>query len=248
MSDLKFLTRIKPLPCGRHDPAKTYAINSIVMSENGAAAYLSVQDVPSGIEITNADYWTVFTDVSAALDTLTSAVRSAQTAVTKVNAAASSDELFRLSNGHFSQIKLDTDNKEMITWKNQGTADAPDIVQHSTRNGSDYIACPKRLFLRFTETTARIYLYFYNLVDGVYVPDWTILGAGMYAGTNRIMNYLNSGSVPSLVIDLPDGMYMQASVDQSVSGDVLLYGWDGVKFGPAVSGITQMVATNGETG
>ena len=248
MSDLKFLTRIKPLPCGKHDPAKTYAINSIVMSENGSAAYLSVQDVPAGIEITNADYWTVFTDVSAALDTLTSAVRSAQTAVTKVNAAASSDELFRLSNGHFSQIKLDTDNKEMITWKNQGTADAPDIVQHSTRNGSDYIACPKRLFLRFTETTARIFLYFYNLVDGVYVPDWTILGAGMYAGTNRIMNYLNSNSVPSLVIDLPDGMYMQASVDQSVSGDVLLYGWDGVKFGPAVSGITQMVASSGETG
>lgn len=248
MGELRFLTRITPLPCGVHDAATAYAINSLVMAPSGAAAYLSVQDVPAGIELTDTDYWTVHTDITPALDTLTAAVNSAQTAVTKVNAAASSDELFRLSNGHFSQIKLDTDNKEMITWKNQGTADAPDIVQHSTRNGSDYIACPKRLFLRFTETTARIYLYFYNLVDGVYVPDWTILGAGMYAGTNRIMNYLNSGSVPSLVIDLPDGMYMQASVDQSVSGDVLLYGWDGVKFGPAVSGITTMSTSTGDMG
>lgn len=246
MSDLKFLTRIKPLPCGKHDPAKTYAINSIVMSENGAAAYLSVQDVPAGIEITNADYWTVFTDVSAALDTLTSAVRSAQDAVTNVQSVANNEKLFSLSNGHFSRIDT-TVGHDMPVYKNNGTATAPEITQTSTISGSDYIKCPKRLYLEFSATTARIYLIFYKLVDGVFVPDWNILGTGMMTSTGT-MNYLNYKSIPALVIDLPDDEYMQASVDTGVEGNVYIYGWDGVRFGPAVSGITQMVASSGETG
>lgn len=246
MSEYVKLVRITPDPKGVHDPSIKYNPNCLVMSPSGATAYLSVKEVPAGTELTNDEYWIVHTDVSEALDTLTEAVKSAQTAVSKVNAAADADELYRLSNGHFRHITFDTDHV-MDTWQNTGTATAPNISKRGTRAGSDFIACPKRLFLHFTSTNARIYLYFYKLVDGIYTPNWDILGAGTKTSSN-ILNYVGQPTIPALALDLPDGTYMQVSVDTSVAGDVLLYGWDGVKFGAAVSGVAVMTTSGGEVG
>ena len=64
MADMVFLTRLKPEPMGVHDISTAYGINSLVMSEDGAAAYLSVKDVPAGTALTNTQYWKVHTDLS----------------------------------------------------------------------------------------------------------------------------------------------------------------------------------------
>lgn len=64
MADMIFLTKLKPEPMGAHDASKAYGINSLVMSADGAAAYLSVKDVPAGTPLTNAEYWKIHTDLS----------------------------------------------------------------------------------------------------------------------------------------------------------------------------------------
>lgn len=64
MADMVFLTKLKPEPMGAHDASKAYGVNSLVMSADGAAAYLSVKDVPAGVQLTNAEYWKIHTDLS----------------------------------------------------------------------------------------------------------------------------------------------------------------------------------------
>lgn len=83
MADMVFLTKLKPEPMGKYDAATAYGINSLVMSEDGAAAYLSVKDVPAGTPLTDAEYWKVHTDISPVLDDLAEIVR----ATTEVAAA-----------------------------------------------------------------------------------------------------------------------------------------------------------------
>ena len=64
MADMVFLTKLKPEPMGAHDVSKAYGVNSLVMSADGAAAYLSVKDVPAGTPLTNTEYWKIHTDLS----------------------------------------------------------------------------------------------------------------------------------------------------------------------------------------
>ena len=55
--------------------ASQYAINTLVIDPQDGTAYLSVQPVPSGVQITNTDYWTpVFT-----LQNFTDALKAAIT-------------------------------------------------------------------------------------------------------------------------------------------------------------------------
>lgn len=64
MADMVFLTRLKPEPMGMYDISRAYDVNSLVMSTDGAAAYLSVKDVPAGTMLTNTEYWKLHTDLS----------------------------------------------------------------------------------------------------------------------------------------------------------------------------------------
>jgi len=64
MADMVFLTKLKPEPKGTYDASTAYGINSLVMSADGAAAYLSVKDVPAGTPLTNTEYWKIHTDLS----------------------------------------------------------------------------------------------------------------------------------------------------------------------------------------
>lgn len=66
---MTFLTKLKPEPMGKYSPSTAYGVNSLVMSEDGVAAYISVKDVPAGTPLTNTEYWQVHTDLTEHTET-----------------------------------------------------------------------------------------------------------------------------------------------------------------------------------
>ena len=85
---MTYLTKLKPEPMGAHNLSTAYGVNSLVMSGDGAAAYISVKDVPAGTPLTNTDYWKIHTD-------LTAVKQSAEAAAQKANAAR--DEMLEIA-------------------------------------------------------------------------------------------------------------------------------------------------------
>lgn len=77
---MTYLTKLKPEPMGAHNLSTAYGVNSLVMSGDGAAAYISVKDVPAGTPLTNTEYWKIHTD-------LTAVKQSADAAAQRANAA-----------------------------------------------------------------------------------------------------------------------------------------------------------------
>lgn len=72
------------------DITRQYAQNTLVIDPQDGTAYLSIQPVPQGVQITNTDYWTpVFT-----LQNFTDALKTAITAVPQQeNGQAATEEL-----------------------------------------------------------------------------------------------------------------------------------------------------------
>ena len=85
---MTYLTKLKPEPMGEYSLSTAYGVNSLVMSEDGAAAYISVKDVPAGTPLTNTEYWKIHTD-------LTAVKQSAEAAAQKANAAR--DEMLEIA-------------------------------------------------------------------------------------------------------------------------------------------------------
>ena len=145
--------------------------------------------------------------------------------------------LERVSNGHFYKLHTDASslmdmwivNENGETVKGSATTD-PKLPQ---QEGSDFIRCPKYLCINFTDTASTFYIYFYDLVDGEYIPRWDIVNE---TTTSRKKNYMERSTVLSKfgnMIEIPDGVYMQVC---SVYGDVVeFYGWDGISFGMPLS-------------
>ena len=77
---MTYLTKLKPEPMGEYSLSTAYGVNSLVMSEDGATAYISVKDVPAGTPLTNTEYWKIHTD-------LTAVKQSADAAAQRANAA-----------------------------------------------------------------------------------------------------------------------------------------------------------------
>ena len=70
LASLSVITYADPL---QWDIASQYSQNTVVVDPQTGTAYLSVQPVPAGVQITNADYWTpIFT-----LQTFTTALKRA---------------------------------------------------------------------------------------------------------------------------------------------------------------------------
>lgn len=84
----KLLTNLLFEPKGVHDPALTYSIKDTVMSPDGSKVYFALRDVPSGIALTDEDYWMLQIDLSATKSDMESATDAANTAADNANAAA----------------------------------------------------------------------------------------------------------------------------------------------------------------
>lgn len=59
------------------DITSQYAQNTLVMDPQDGTAYLSVQSVPQGVQITNADYWTPVFTLQNFIDPLKNAITAA---------------------------------------------------------------------------------------------------------------------------------------------------------------------------
>ena len=55
---------------GQWSADQTYAVGTIVYTEDGMATYISTQDVPRNVQLTNTDYWQVILDASGIQTTL----------------------------------------------------------------------------------------------------------------------------------------------------------------------------------
>ena len=60
------------------DITRQYETNTVVIDPSDGTAYLSVQPVPSGVQITNTDYWTPVADISGIYTQLVNAITSVQ--------------------------------------------------------------------------------------------------------------------------------------------------------------------------
>lgn len=75
-------------PKGKHDPTQAYTIKDTVMSADGSRVYFALQDVPVGVELTDAAYWKLQIDLSTAKAEAEAATAAANAAAEKANAAA----------------------------------------------------------------------------------------------------------------------------------------------------------------
>ena len=71
---MKLLTNLIFEPKGKHDPALTYSIKDTVMSPDGSKVYFALRDVPSGIALTDEDYWMLQIDLSSSKNAMDEAV------------------------------------------------------------------------------------------------------------------------------------------------------------------------------
>lgn len=71
---MKLLTNLIFEPKGVHDPALTYSIKDTVMSPDGSKVYFALRDVPSGIALTDEDYWMLQIDLSSSKNAMDEAV------------------------------------------------------------------------------------------------------------------------------------------------------------------------------
>lgn len=65
MSDWHVIGRISPVPAGVWDGTKTYKRLDIVTDSGYLKSYISLKDVPAGIELSNGEYWHLMCDVSS---------------------------------------------------------------------------------------------------------------------------------------------------------------------------------------
>ena len=61
MGDQKtYYVKVRPTNGGAHSKTRSYEFWTTVYDETTGNSYLSIQDVPTGIDITNEAYWTVY--------------------------------------------------------------------------------------------------------------------------------------------------------------------------------------------
>lgn len=230
--DFTKIGRVAPVYKGVWSAVKGYERLDIVSTTDRATAYIARKAVPSGAALGDTDYWAPVLDVKDTLNT----VRGAASTI-DVKLDGRTTDLERISGGDFRQIVLDNEHDTRTYKEVDGL-----IVEGSAVPGSGYIACPKHLCLEFGDADARCYLYFYDLVDGEYIPRWDILSSTTSTGAK---NYINANSRHTNMLDIPDGVYMQASV---AVGTVRMYGWDGEPFGMPLSADETMRSTGGVNG
>lgn len=168
-------------------------------------------------------------EIFARIELMEKVTEAAQSAVQKMEAKGNETEMHLVTDGHLWRIVPDTEHEVTLYTEADGV-----ISESNVYPGSDYMLCPKRLCFTFEDDTSRCWLYFYDLVDGEFVPRWDILNTTTSTGAKNYINPANN--VKARMLDIPDGVYMRfaPAVDSSI-GSVDLYGWDGEPFGMPLS-------------
>lgn len=146
--------------------------------------------------------------------------------------------LERVSDGHFYKLHTEASNM-MDVWIVD--AKGQTVKGPATTAGSTFIKCPKYLCIDFKDTSATFHMYFYNFVNGAYESRWDIVNTTTDGQKNR----LDVAAVRSefgAVIEAPAGVFMQVG---NFTGEVDIYGWDGVPFGMPLSADVCFPTSNG---
>ena len=228
-TDYNKIGRVSPVYKGTWSSAKGYERLDIVSAANRATAYIAKRNVPAGAALSDENYWGIVLDVKDVIDTVRGAA-----SVIDASLDERSTDLERITGGHFRRIVLDNDH-EMRTYKEVDGA----ISESAPVPGSGYILCPRHLCMEFGNADARCYLYFYDLIDGAYIPRWDIFNGTTSTG---VKNYMNENSRKVNMFEVPENVYMQVSVAVET---VRMYGWDGEPFGMPLSADETMRTTTG---
>lgn len=95
-----YYVKVRPTNGGEHSKAKAYEFWTTVYDGTTGSSYLSIQDVPAGIEITNASYWTLYSVNDARYEYLLGLLKNLQgTAVTDSRVTALETQLQGLISG-----------------------------------------------------------------------------------------------------------------------------------------------------
>ena len=109
---MKLLTNLIFEPKGKHDPALAYTIKDTVMSADGSKVYFALRDVPSGIALTDEDYWMLQIDLSTTKVDMELATAAANAAAETANTAAANvrEDVDRLTEEN-AELKGDLDEE-----------------------------------------------------------------------------------------------------------------------------------------
>ena len=98
--------RVRPVHRGVWDSTVPYNILNIVTDANRYAAYIALQDVPAGTELSEGPYWDILCDMSGAgidsIETTTSTVDGGANVVT-IRMGDGSTKVFNVMNGKTGQ-------------------------------------------------------------------------------------------------------------------------------------------------
>lgn len=181
-------------------------------------------------------------EAAAAVEIVAQASAAPIAAATRLlEAAAEQRSALAGADGHLWQIAPDVDHEVALYKVVDG-----EITESGTVPGSDFILCPKNLCIDFVDSTSRCWLYFFDLVDGAFVPRWDIVNQTTSSG---VKNYIQPAMITSRMLEIPDGVFMK--VAPATSGDigaVNFYGWDGEMFGMPVSADAGFRAKDGTEG
>lgn len=136
-----------------------------------------------------------------------------------------------LSNGELYEIPIRGETPFTQFKDVDGTITPQDI----DATGTDYIKAPPFLIFTFdpNDENAQIIIYFFDSVNGEYIPRWDILD---FTSSSNIKNVIGLVNGRNRVIEIPDGVYMRIRV--ATEGNIHLYGWSGNHFGVDFAGYT----------
>ena len=76
--------RIRPRPMGAWNAETEYETLDVAMQPDGAGAFMAIQNVPAGTELSNSGYWLPVVDINAAVDAAKAATELAEQAAAEV--------------------------------------------------------------------------------------------------------------------------------------------------------------------
>lgn len=113
--------RIRPRPMGAWNAETEYETLDVAMQPDGAGAFMAIQNVPAGTELSNSGYWLPVVDINAAVD-----AAKAATALANQAAAEVKDDVEQLK-GDLVNLNLIADESD-FTIINNKYCDSGDLV------------------------------------------------------------------------------------------------------------------------
>ena len=130
--------RIRPRPMGAWNAETEYETLDVAMQPDGAGAFMAIQNVPAGIELSNSGYWLPVVDINAAVDAAKVATELAEQAAAEVK-----DDVEQLKDDIANLCDINLNIGEMTIGKYLTTNG--NIADDAGSKVSDYIYVGDRL-------------------------------------------------------------------------------------------------------